>query len=81
MKNLLVCRKSHNSTCCLSAKDSWEGLEFVKPRPIICINEVDTKVIDLNESVNHTEHWKLDMAHTLITTSPGFTLGKGMVVF
>lgn len=80
--NILVCRKSHDSSCCLMAKDTWERLKLVKSRPKICINEVDTKIIDLNESnVNRTEPWKLDTTYTLMTISPGFTLGKGMVVF
>jgi len=33
------------------AKDTWERLKLIKPRPKICINEVDTKVIDLDDYI------------------------------
>jgi len=81
VKNILVCRKGQDSSCYLLAKDSGEHIIFVEPQLKICINEVDTKVIDLNENINHVEHWKLDAMCTLMMTLPGFTFGKGMVVF
>lgn len=56
VKNILVRRKSHDSSSCFMAKYGRELLEFVNSRAIICINEVDTEVIDLNQIINHAEH-------------------------
>lgn len=85
VKNILVRRESYDSSCCLCTEYGRERLEFVKSRTIICINEIDTKVVNLDQSANHVDQLhsaKLDtIIDTLIIKSHGFTLGKGIDVF